>query len=113
MNNCYLEAILIGSIIFATAVSTSSAETRWNRVAPQGAGFSIEAPSEPRTDAESVSICLRIRVLVSCGQAAAGRSDHTGARRAPRAQSTREVPGVPEGQYRRRGHGQAGPLLIR
>ena len=53
MNNCYLEAILIGSIIFATAVSTSSAETRWNRVAPQGAGFSIEAPSEPQTDAES------------------------------------------------------------
>ena len=53
MNDCYLEAILIGSIILATAVSTSSAETRWNRVAPQGAGFSIEAPSEPQPDAES------------------------------------------------------------
>lgn len=53
MNNSYLEAILIGSIIFATAASTSADTTRWNRVAPQGAGFSIEAPSEPQPNAES------------------------------------------------------------
>jgi hypothetical protein len=92
MKTSFVKAIFIGSIIHVTAVTTSGAEGRWSRVAPQGAGFSIEAPGEPQPGAES---------------------DDSGARRAPRAQSAREVPGVREGQDGRCRHGDAGRLLIR
>jgi hypothetical protein len=52
MNNCFRKAIVIGSIIVLTAVTISSAGGRWNRVAPQGAGFSIEAPGEAKPTSE-------------------------------------------------------------
>ena len=52
MKNNFVKAILIGSIIHVTPATTSGAGTRWNRVAPQGAGFSIEAPGEPEPAAE-------------------------------------------------------------
>jgi hypothetical protein len=72
MKNSLVKAIFIGSIIHATAVTTSSAEGRWSRVAPQGAGFSIEAPGEPQPGAETGQICLHFRVVVSSGQVAGG-----------------------------------------
>jgi hypothetical protein len=45
MNSRFLNAVLIGSIIHVAALTTS-ATTRWSRVAPHGAVFSIEAPGE-------------------------------------------------------------------
>ena len=53
MKNSLVKAVVIGSIIHVTAVTTSGAEGRWSRVAPQGAGFSIEAPGGPQPAAES------------------------------------------------------------
>ena len=52
MKNSFVKAILIGSIIHLTAVGASGAEDGWSRVAPQGAGFSIEAPGEPQAGHE-------------------------------------------------------------
>jgi hypothetical protein len=52
MKNSFVKAILIGSIIQVTAVGASGAEDGWSRVAPQGAGFSIEAPGEPQAGYE-------------------------------------------------------------
>ena len=52
MKNSFVKAILIGSIIHVTAVGASGAEDGWSRVAPQGAGFSIEVPGEPQAGHE-------------------------------------------------------------
>jgi hypothetical protein len=52
MNHCFRTVVLIGSIIQLIAATTSGAATRWNRLAPQGAGFSIEAPGDPQPSAE-------------------------------------------------------------
>ena len=46
-NSCFVAA-LIGAILSVTTVPTSGAESRWSRVAPPGAGFSVEAPGEPQ-----------------------------------------------------------------
>lgn len=48
MNINLRRTVLIGSTVYFAAVTASGAETRWNRVSPQGAGFSIEAPAEPQ-----------------------------------------------------------------
>lgn len=45
MNTYSLKTVVIGSIVNLAAVTVSGADTRWNRVTPQGAGFSIEAPA--------------------------------------------------------------------
>src|SRR4051794_38026103 len=44
----YPVATFVAAILSMAAVPTSGAEPRWNRVAPAGAGFSVEAPGEPQ-----------------------------------------------------------------
>jgi hypothetical protein len=52
MNNGPLNAILIASMIHLTAVTTSGAGTRWSRLTPPAAGFSVEVPGEPEPSTE-------------------------------------------------------------
>jgi hypothetical protein len=51
MNTRFLKAVFVGSIFQFAAVTTIGAETSWNRVVPDGAGFSIEAPGAPQPTA--------------------------------------------------------------
>ena len=51
MNTSLSRVVLIVPIIMAAA-TTSGADSKWSRVTPQGAGFSIEAPGEPQPNQE-------------------------------------------------------------
>ena len=51
MNTNLSRIALIVPMLIAAA-TTSSADTKWSRVAPEGAGFSIEAPGEPLPNQE-------------------------------------------------------------
>jgi hypothetical protein len=48
MKNRLCTIFLIASMIVVTAVAIGAADTRWSRVAPEGAGFSAEAPGDPQ-----------------------------------------------------------------
>jgi hypothetical protein len=47
MTRRLLHIVLIGSMMLPAAVATSDADTRWQRVAPEGAGFSVEVTGKP------------------------------------------------------------------
>jgi hypothetical protein len=48
MKNRLADIFLIVSTIVVTAATTGRADTRWSRLAPEGAGFSVEVPGEPQ-----------------------------------------------------------------
>jgi hypothetical protein len=69
MSNRLPHVFLIASMIFVTAATTGGADARWNRVAPEGAGFSVEAPGEPQANLQpgdytffSGRWCLAVKV---------------------------------------------------
>ena len=50
MKNRISNIFLMASAIVVSAAATGAADTRWRRVAPEGALFSVEAPGEQQAD---------------------------------------------------------------
>jgi hypothetical protein len=50
MKNRILNIFLMASAIVVSAAAAGAADARWRRVAPEGTGFSVEAPGEQEAD---------------------------------------------------------------
>ncbi len=49
MTKRLLHTVLIASTVHLSVLAASDADVRWHRHAPEGAGFSVEVPSEPKS----------------------------------------------------------------
>ena len=97
MKNRISHIILLASAIVVAAATTGRADARWSRLAPEGAGFSVEVPGEPQPSGEPGQYWYSSGLWFYCIKLLRGRcSDACSGRAAATRRALKNTLGVDE-----------------